>query len=197
MDFYDEKMKLNFPGKHNKLDGAVALAVAHILEIDKHKAEKSLSEFSGTWRRFEFKGETKDGTKIYDDYGHHPTEIKATLKGAREMFKKEKIIVVFQPHLFSRTKLLLNDFAKAFTDADEVLLVPIFPAREVFDPTISSDILASAVIASEAKQSRKKKVHSFSTFSEAENYLKKNLKGGEVLITMGAGEAYKIGEKIV
>jgi len=189
MDFFNEKMKLNFPGRHNKLDGAVALAVAHILEIDKHKAEKSLADFSGTWRRFEFKGETKDGTKVYDDYGHHPTEIKATLKGAREMFKKEKIVVVFQPHLFSRTKILLNDFASAFNDADEVLLVPIFPAREVFDPTISSDILAEKI--------KGTKANSFKTFEDAENYLKTNLKGGEVLITMGAGEAYKIGDNLI
>lgn len=196
MDFFSEKIKLNFPGRHNKLDGAVALAVAHILQIDKRKAEKSLSEFSGTWRRFEFKGETKEGTKVYDDYGHHPTEIKATLKGAREIFKKEKIIVVFQPHLFSRTKLLLNDFAKSFVDADEVLLLPIFPAREVFDPTISSEILAKSVIASSVKQSRKS-VLSFKSFKDAERYLKQNLKGSEVLITMGAGEAYKIGERIV
>lgn len=221
-DFKTDKLKLKVPGEHNKKDASVALAVAHLLGIDKKKAEKSLESFAGTWRRFEYKGETKDGVIVYEDYAHHPTEIKATLKGAREMFPNQKIIVVFQPHLFSRTKLLLKDFGKAFVDADEILLAPIYPAREPFDTTISSEILAGeirkqkvSVIASKAKQSRnieeqtgllwdyprkdgvEKRVTAFPDFSEIEDELKKRLKKGDILITMGAGEAYKIGENIL
>ncbi|MFA5934689.1 MAG: UDP-N-acetylmuramate--L-alanine ligase [Candidatus Paceibacterota bacterium] len=188
-EFFDRELKMKVPGDHNKKNASMALAVAHILQIDKHKALKSVEGFSGTWRRFEHKGETKDGVIVYDDYAHHPTEIKATLKGAREFFNNKKIIVVFQPHLFSRTKLLLNDFAKSFNDADEVLLAPIYPAREVFDPTISSEILSGKI--------KNKKVISFKSFEDIEKYIKENLKKGDVLITVGAGDVYKIGEGLV
>jgi UDP-N-acetylmuramate--alanine ligase len=197
-DFKTDKLKLKVPGEHNKKDASVALAVAHLLGIDKKKVEKSLESFSGTWRRFEYKGETKDGVIVYEDYAHHPTEIKATLKGAREMFPKNRIVVVFQPHLFSRTKLLLHDFARAFKDVDEIILAPIYPAREAFDPTISSEILAEEIKKSFC-HSREggNPVSSFGSFSEIENELRSRLKKGDILITMGAGEAYKIGENIL
>jgi UDP-N-acetylmuramate--alanine ligase len=205
---FSSDFKLKIPGEHNRKNAEKALTVAHLLEIDKKKAIKSLEEFSGTWRRFEFKGETSCGALVYDDYGHHPTEIKATLKGAREFFSAKggsayggvdkKIIVVFQPHLFSRTKLLLNDFAKSFNDADEVLLAPIYPAREAFDPTISSEILADKIRISMChSRVGGNPVFSFSSFSEIGNYIKENLKEGDVLITVGAGDVYKIGEKLV
>ncbi|MFA6226864.1 MAG: UDP-N-acetylmuramate--L-alanine ligase [Candidatus Paceibacterota bacterium] len=190
-DFKADKLRLKVPGEHNKKDASVALAVAHLLGIDKKKAEKSLEGFVGTWRRFEYKGETKSGVIVYEDYAHHPTEIKATLKGAREMFPKQKIVVVFQPHLFSRTKLLLRDFGKAFSDADEILLAPIYPAREAFDPTISSEILAEEI------NKNKKTAQSFTSFEDIEKELINKLKKGDILITMGAGEAYKIGEEII
>ncbi|MFA6797441.1 MAG: cyanophycin synthetase, partial [Candidatus Paceibacterota bacterium] len=217
-EFFNKKLKMKIPGDHNKKNASMALAVAHLLGINKYKAVKSIEEFLGTWRRFEYKGDTKDGIIIYDDYAHHPTEIKATLKGAREFFNNKKITVIFQPHLFSRTKLLLNDFAKSFKDADEVLLAPIYPAREPFDHTISSEILADKiriVFASEAKQSRNvkeksgllrnyppkdesnKEVVSFKNFEDIEKYIKENLKKGDVLMTIGAGDVYKIGEKLV
>jgi len=184
--FKADKLKMKVPGEHIKKDASVALAVAHILGIDKNKATKSLEEFSGTWRRFECKGKSKCGAEMYDDYGHHPTEIRATLKGAREKFLQKRIVVVFQPHLFSRTKLLLQDFARAFSDADEIILAPIFPARESFDPTISSDILAKEIM------KQRKNVSSLQTFFDIERYLAHHLKKDDVLITMGAGEAYKI-----
>ncbi|MCX6717200.1 MAG: Mur ligase family protein [Candidatus Taylorbacteria bacterium] len=284
---FKSKLKMKIPGEHNLKNAEKALAVAHLLEIDKKKAIMSLEEFSGTWRRFEFKGETDCGTLVYDDYGHHPTEIKATLKGAREFFSAKggsayggggkKIVAVFQPHLFSRTKLLLNDFAQSFKDADEIILAPIYPAREAFDPTISSDILAekirehnrpgyqnnhthhymistpfaffitkilkvfhlgpytqistltkagkgnscfgtpaiSSLIKEEIKPSENQilksppilrrstesarggGVHVFSDFLEIEKYLKENLKKDDVLITIGAGDIYKISENLV
>ncbi len=188
-EFFNKELKMKVPGEHNKKNASMALAVAHILQIDKHKAIKSIEEFSGTWRRFEYKGNTKDGVIIYDDYGHHPTEIKATLSGAREFFGNKKITVAFQPHLFSRTKLLLNDFAVAFKDADKVLLAPIYPAREAFDPTISSEILADKI--------KNKKAISFNSFDEIEKYVRENLKKDEVFMTIGAGDVYKIGENLL
>lgn len=187
-EFRNDKLKLKVLGEHNKKNSDMALAVAHLLGIPKNKAKKSLEDFSGTWRRFEYKGETKSGATVYDDYGHHPTEIKASLKGAREMFPKQKIIVVFQPHLFSRTKLLLNDFSKSFNDVDKVILAPIYPAREPFDSTISSEILAEKI---------GKKAESFKDFPSIEKYLIDSLSKGDILITMGAGDVYKIGESII
>ncbi len=188
-DFFEKDLKLKIPGEHNKEDASFALAIAQILGIDKSKAIKSLEEFTGTWRRFEYKGETKNGVLIYDDYGHHPTEIKATLSGAREFFGKKKIFVAFQPHLYSRTKILLNDFATAFGDADEILVAPIFAAREKFDPSITSEILVDKI--------KRAKALSFNNFSEIENYLSKKLKKDDVLITIGAGDIYKVGENLL
>jgi UDP-N-acetylmuramate--alanine ligase len=188
-DFFESKLRLKTPGEHNKKNASLVLALAEILGIDKEKAKKSLEDFSGTWRRFEYKGKTKNGALIYDDYGHHPTEIKATLSGAREFFGKKKIIVAFQPHLYSRTKILLNDFAVAFKDADEVLLAPIYAAREKFDSSITSEILAEKI--------NNTKALAFKNFAEIEERLSKNLKDGDVLITIGAGDIYKIGENIL
>ena len=98
---------LRVPGKHNQANAAAATAAAATLGVPSSLTETALSHFSGTWRRFEYKGKTAGGALVYDDYGHHPTEIRATLSGARELFSDKKIIAVFQPHLFSRTKLLL------------------------------------------------------------------------------------------
>ena len=190
--FYDKGLTLKVAGEHNRRNAGTALAVANILGLNLTAAKKSLKTFTGTWRRFQFKGEMINGTLVYEDYAHHPTEIKATLAGARELYPKNKIIVVFQPHLFSRTKLLLKDFATAFNDADEIILAPIFPAREPFDPSISSEILAEAI-----SGQKKGVVRVFSNFSDIETYLKSTLKPNNVLITMGAGEQYKIGEALL
>ncbi len=200
------KEKLLIPGEHNRQNAKTALGVAQALGINKEKAEKSLSEFSGTWRRFEYKGKTKSGALVYDDYAHNPQKVRAALQGAREMYPGKRIVVVFQPHLFSRTKLLLNDFATAFGDADEVILTPIFPAREAFDPTISSEILAeeikkheqdSSLRLTRTNRSESYPVRAFSNFSDIESYLKSSLGPNDVLITMGAGEQYKIGENLL
>jgi UDP-N-acetylmuramate--alanine ligase len=183
------KEKLLVPGEHNRQNAKTAFAVAKVLNIDLKKAESSLAQFAGTWRRFEYKGKTKTGALVYDDYAHNPQKVKAALQGAREMFPDKRIVVVFQPHLFSRTKLLLNEFATAFGDADEIILTPIFPAREVFDPTISSEILAERI--------RTTPVRSFPDFASIVSYLQTSLGPNDVLITMGAGEQYKIGEVLL
>jgi UDP-N-acetylmuramate--alanine ligase len=198
--------KLLVPGEHNRQNAKTALAVAQALNIDLEKAEKSLTQFAGTWRRFEFKGQTKSGALVYDDYAHNPQKVRAALQGARELYPDKRIVVVFQPHLFSRTKLLLNEFATAFTDADEVILTPIFPAREAFDPSITSEILGEAI-----KKARKSSsplngvpnrsedvsVLSFADFASIVTHLKSSLGPNDILITMGAGEQYKIGENIL
>ncbi|MBI3305909.1 UDP-N-acetylmuramate--L-alanine ligase [Candidatus Nomurabacteria bacterium] len=176
--------KLSVPGEHNRMNAAAALAVADILKIDKNKAMKSLAEFSGTWRRLEKKGATKEGTIVYDDYAHHPTEIKASLQALRELYPEKKVTVLFQPHLYSRTKALFDDFAKSFKDADQIFLLPIFFAREAKDESVSSEKLAVAIGGS---------AKSFPDSKSAEHFLKTLPLGrNDVFVTMGAGEASKI-----
>ena len=219
---FELKEKLLVPGEHNRQNAKTALAVAKALNVDPKKAELSLSQFSGTWRRFEYKGQTKSGALVYDDYAHNPQKVAAALQGAREMFPDKRIVVVFQPHLFSRTKLLLNEFSAAFGDADEILLTPIFPAREAFDPTISSEILAERINSTSpairmstssylrgGKESnvsspslvkegaRGQLCSSYPDFVSIISYLKTSLGPNDVLITMGAGEQYKIGERLL
>ncbi|MEA3399469.1 MAG: Mur ligase family protein [Patescibacteria group bacterium] len=182
--YYDKDLKLKIPGKHNKENAAVALAVADILNVKNN----SLLEFSGIWRRFEYKGEVLNGAKLYDDYAHHPVEIKATLEGFRELYPESKIVVVFQPHLFSRTKMLFDDFVNSFELADQILILPIYYAREESDGTISSSKLAVEIDNAEA----------FKDFDSAEEKLRNmDLNKNTIIVTMGAGEAFKIGDNLM
>lgn len=196
-DYFNVNLKLKIPGVHNKKDAAAACAAAATLGISKETAERYLCEFPGTWKRFEFKGKSKEGSLIYDDYAHHPTEIIATLEGFRELYSKNdgwKVTVIFQPHLFSRTKLLLGDFAKSFKDADEVLVLPIYFAREVDDGSISSQILSHEI----NKISNNSKA--FLDFRGVEEYLGEKFSSmgkKDVIVTMGAGGAWEVGDFIL
>ncbi len=191
---YLEKVpKLSVPGEHNRMNAAATLAVADFLGIKEEDAQKSIAQFSGTWRRLEKRGETKEGVIIYDDYAHHPTEIKASLEALREIFPmgEKNITIVFQPHLFSRTKALFNDFAKCFKGADNIYLLPIFFAREEKDENISSEKLASAICLAGDK------AKAFLDFESAEKFVKElNLGKNDVFVTMGAGEAYKVTDNV-
>ncbi len=191
---YLEKVpKLSVPGEHNRMNAAAALAVADLLNINLIDAQNSLSKFSGTWRRLEKRGETANGTIIYDDYAHHPTEIKASLEALRELYPvgNKKITVVFQPHLYSRTKALFDDFAQSFKGTDNILLLPIFFARESKDESISSEKLAQAISLTGDK------AKAFTDFGSAEGFLKTIEFGkNDVLVTMGAGEAYKVADAV-
>lgn len=175
---------LQVPGEHNIKNAQAAYSVGEIFNVSDEGIIKSLQSFSGTWRRFEYKGETVKGAKVYDDYGHHPTEIKATLQGARAMFPDKKIVAIFQPHLYSRTKLLFTEFSKCFSDADEVLIMPIYAAREALDETITSKQLSDAILA-EGKRSSAPQ-----SFSDAEKYLTETFGNDSVLMTVGAGDVY-------
>lgn len=190
MDFYDKNIELGVSGDHNRKNAAVALAVANVVGLDIEKAKISLKDFRGTWRRFEYKGVMKNGALVYDDYAHHPTEIKATISGAREKFPDKKLTVIFQPHLYSRTKLLFDDFVSALSMADKIVVTDIYAAREPNDKSITGKILADAV-----KIINKNTLY-ISDFNEIASYLNKNSDNNDVLITMGAGDVYKIGEKL-
>jgi len=199
--YLDKVPKLAVPGIHNRMNAAAALALADALNIKIDEAQKSLAEFSGTWRRLERRGTTKEGTIIYDDYAHHPTEIKASLQALREIYPKgeKNITVLFQPHLYSRTKALFDDFAKSFKGADRVLLLPIYFAREEKDESVSSVKLAEAILREGGVA--KENVQAYPDFKSAENAVSalisnSSLSSNDVFVTMGAGLAYQIADKI-
>lgn len=196
-DFLNPDINLKVPGIHNKKNAACAFAVGSILALSYTDIQKALSEFKGTWRRFEFKGTLSNGALLYDDYAHHPVEIVATLQGFRELYTRSdgwNITVVFQSHLFSRTKLLLKEFAKSFGLADRVLVLPIYYAREEDDGTISAAILAKEI------QAFNSNTQAFDDFENAYSYLKvwvSNMNSKDIVITMGAGEAFTLGDRLL
>ena len=183
-----EGLDLLVRGAHNILNAKVALAAGEVLGVSSSTALEALNKFSGTWRRFEFKGELAGGALVYDDYAHHPTEIKATLAAAREKFPERRIIAIFQPHLYSRTKLLLNDFAGSFAVADQVIIAPIYAAREAPDPTISHKLLETAIGA---------KAQAFESLPAITAHLQTIIKPTDLVLTIGAGNICEVAEALL
>jgi UDP-N-acetylmuramate--alanine ligase len=178
-DYIDaSSIELSVLGEHNKRNAQLALALSDALGFSQNEARKGLLMFNGTWRRLEYKGVWHD-IAMYDDYGHHPTEVKATLQALREKYThdKYKVIAVFQPHLFSRTKEHLDEFAHSFVDADVVCVLPIYGAREVDDGTISSHDLVEKTQGAIYME----------TFEEIKKYVLSKPHYHTVLITIGAG----------
>ncbi len=189
--YLNQVPKLTVPGEHTRLNAALVLAISDKLGINDEIVKNSLANFAGTWRRLERRGVTSEGLIIYDDYAHHPTEIRASLQGLKELYPDKKITVVFQPHLYSRTKALFAEFSRCFSGAERVLILPIYFARENPDPTISSKILAEAV------KEEGVDAEGFKDFESVEKVVGGLSLGSEdVLVTMGAGEAYKVADKI-
>ncbi|MBT3756569.1 MAG: UDP-N-acetylmuramate--L-alanine ligase [Candidatus Cloacimonetes bacterium] len=183
-------IKLKALGDHNILNSLLAVATGLELDIPFKSIKRGLSEFNGVFRRFEYKGE-KDEVTLYDDYAHHPTEIEATLKGVRDSISN-RIVVVFQPHLFSRTQDFYEDFGRSFFQSDVLLIAPIFPAREKPIKGVTGKLISDAAI-----QSGHKNVHYIQTDEEIVSKIKEVTKPGDILITMGAGSIYKFGEKFL
>ena len=180
---------LHVPGIHNVSNALSVIAMATYLGIDADTIQRGFSAFGGTKRRFEHKG-TLAGITIIDDYAHHPTEIRATLTTAQACEKKT-LWCVFQPHTYSRTYALLDDFAKALSLADKIVLAPIYAAREQNTLGISSMDLQHKL------QALGKECYYFDTFDEIENFLLEHCSSGDLLITMGAGDVVKIGENLL
>ena len=179
-----------FPGKQYIANAAAALATARLLKADRQKSVAAVASFPGTARRLEIlKKPTKDEpAMIIDDYAHHPTAIKITLEGIAKMYPKKKLIVVFQPHMFSRTAALLDDFAKSFTLADEVGLMEIYPsAREVSGPVSGKDL------ATKAKQYHKRVTY-LKDMDAGKQFVKQFLKHDCVIVLMGAGDVNRLAE---
>jgi UDP-N-acetylmuramate--alanine ligase len=182
---------LKMPGMHNLLDAAAALGVAKALKIDERIAKRALEDFSGTWRRSEYLGETAGGALVYDDYGHHPTEIEATLKGFREKYPEKRMIVAFQPHLYSRTEDFFDRFVETLSIADEVVLAPIFEARRETNHDVSSEKLAMAI-----REKTGKKAEAFPNYEAIAEYLAKTVGANDLIITMGAGAINNVAEML-
>lgn len=179
-------------GEFNKMNARAAAAAAKVAfpAISNEMIAGSLSTFRGTWRRFEYKGKTVSGADVYDDYAHHPTAIKDTLLAARARFDG-RILVAFHPHLFSRTRDLLDGFARSFGDADEVYLAPIFGAREVDDGSVSSELVAERIRCEGGK------AEALPSLDVVEEKLRSEAREGDVIITMGAGDIYKVADHLV
>jgi UDP-N-acetylmuramate--alanine ligase len=178
--YFDLTLPMKQPGMHTRLNAAAALAVAKHEQLETEAARTALSNFAGTWRRFEFKGYC-NGAPVYDDYGHHPTELMATMAGARELYPDRRLVVAFEPHTYSRTAALFEQFARAFAYADRVLLLPIYAAREENTWGVNSRELA--VKALEFNQN----VTAVQSMAEAEADLRASVKEADVVLIMGAG----------
>ncbi|MBM3272671.1 hypothetical protein FJY94_05390 [Candidatus Kaiserbacteria bacterium] len=179
-------------GEFNRQNARAAKAAAKAAypDIPDETIDEALSLFRGSWRRFEYKGETAKGALVYDDYAHHPTAIRATVEAAKEQFPGKRIVVAFHPHLYSRTKSLLPEFADALALADESVIAPIYAAREATDPAISHEVLAEEV------RKRGGKSLALDSFDEIRGHL--NGYGDDTLIIlMGAGDIYRLASQIV
>lgn len=183
------QVDLQVPGRHNMANSLAAAAVADLLSIGKSCMAQALHDFTGTDRRFEYKG-TIGGVTVIDDFSHHPTEITAALEAASR-YPHKTLWCVFQPHTYSRTKAFLKDFAKALSLADKIILADIYAARETDTLGISSETLQQEI------QALGHECYYFPSFDEIENFLLENCLKGDMLITMGAGDVVKIGETIL
>jgi UDP-N-acetylmuramate--alanine ligase len=181
-------IRLRVPGIHNVVNSLAVLAVADQLDVSFATVAQGLRAFRGMGRRFEIKG-VANGVTVVDDYAHHPTEIRATLAAARGNYPGRRIWAVWQPHTYSRTKTLMHDFAAAFTDADHVLVTPIYAARETDDLGVSSADVVTRMNHADARV--------VADLDQAVDVLDAGVRSGDVVLTLGAGDGYVIGEKLL
>lgn len=171
---------INVPGYHNVSNALAAIACSYIFDIDEESILKGLNKFCGAERRMELRGEF-DGIKVYDDYAHHPTEIKASISAFKTM-QKGKLITVFQSHTYTRTKALLSEFATSLADSDEVIITDIYAARETNDVNVYPEDLVNEI------KPINSNVSYISKFEDIKNYLIKDAKSGDIIVIMGAGD---------
>ena len=183
------RLHLGVTGLHNVYNALASFALSDCLKLPRIACAEALKAFTGTDRRFEYKG-TIGGVTIIDDYAHHPTEIEATLQAAAN-YPHKKLWCVFQPHTYTRTKAFLHEFAKALSAADHVVLADTYAARETDTLGISSKDLQREL------QNLGQTCDYFPTFDEIENFLLENCTPDDMLITMGAGDVHKIGENLL
>jgi UDP-N-acetylmuramate--alanine ligase len=180
---------LRIAGRHNAINAAGAVATLVGLGFDFEKALMEVAKFSGTERRFELHGERR-GVKVYDDFAHHPTEVAAALSGARAVVGRGKLVTVFQPHLYSRTRLFAQEFAQALAASDHVVLLDIYAAREDPEPGVTGELILNAF----ADQQR---IHYVKAWSEASKVASDLAGPGDFIVTMGCGDVYKMVPEIL
>ena len=176
-------------GMHNVYNALAAVATASLYNIEPFIIQKALADFTGAHRRFEYTG-TFNNAQVYDDYAHHPTEIKATIEAAKNL-PHNKLWIIFQPHTYSRTSTLFDEFANAFKETDEVILADIYAAREIDTGVVSSQKLALAI------NEISNNCTYLGSFDKIKDYLKENVKENDLVLTVGAGDVYKIGKDLV
>ena len=184
------EFELRVPGAHNVSNATAAIAVGIGLDIPVEKIRQGLAQFNGVDRRFQLIGQA-DGVTVIDDYGHHPTEIRATLAAARQCGFSQ-VHVIFQPHRYSRTQLLLNEFATAFRDADSVLVLDIYPASEPPIPGITAEMLANRITKDGGQEALYVR-----SFSEATELASRAAKPGDMILTLGAGSIWQLGPQVL
>lgn len=185
--------ELKLIGAFNRLNAQAAKMAVRAFNPDLSEAavDQSLASFEGTWRRFEKKGMLPTGALVYDDYAHHPTAIRETLSAARTKFPGKKITIAFHPHLYSRTKDLFEGFVDELSKADTVIMAPIYPAREKPIPGVTSDAVAARI------REKGTRVVSAHTFAEVEAEIRTHASQDDLIITMGAGDIYKVADALV
>ncbi len=188
-EYFDPLQKLTMPGIHNQMNAAATKAVADFVGISKEVSKNALELFAGTWRRFEYKGEVH-GAKVYDDYGHHPTEIKATIRGARELYPDRNLVLVFQSHTYSRTHELFNDFVEALGEADSVMILPIYAAREENVFGVSHTFLVDVL------KKNNKDAQAFDSFDAVVEHLEAHIGPNDLVLVMGAGDVTQVTKKL-
>lgn len=178
-------------GEFNRMNARAAKAAARAAfpHLQEEFTDRALIGFRGSWRRFEYKGETPSGALVYDDYAHHPTAIAKTIEAAREEFPEKRIIVAFHPHTYSRTRSLMQEFGAALALADEAIIAPIYAAREPNDPAVTNAVLAAVV------NKHAGNACAFNAFDAIRERLLEE-KENTLIITMGAGDIYKVADQI-
>jgi UDP-N-acetylmuramate--alanine ligase len=182
------RFSIRLPGIHNVPNALAVLAVAHHLGLDQETVRGALADFQGTGRRFEHKGAAR-GVTVIDDYAHHPTQIRVTLAAARARFPQSTIWAMFQPHTYSRTKALLNEYAASFGDADHVIVTAIYAAREYDTLGVSAAGLVARMSHPDARL--------IPELGAITDYLVAHVRPGDVVITLGAGDGYLVGERLL
>ncbi|MDR3256141.1 MAG: UDP-N-acetylmuramate--L-alanine ligase [Endomicrobium sp.] len=177
---------IRIPGKHNISNSLAAIGVGLWLGIPFNLIAKAINKFDGVGRRLEIKGEKK-GVTVIDDYGHHPTEVAATLKAIKHFWPKRRLLVLFQPHRYTRAKQLFNEFGKSFSDADLVKILDIYSAGEQPIDGVSSDLILTSLVNNKCNVEK---------FSDLENF-SKSLSSGDIVLTLGAGDVWKKGEELL
>jgi len=185
------QFSLNLPGTHNVANALAAIAVGVELDIPISAIAQALEEFSGVHRRFDRRG-VRDGITVVDDYGHHPEEIRQTLRAAKAVWPEARLVVVFQPHRYTRTHLLLQEFCTAFHDADALVLLDIYAAGETPLPGVTTGLLYEALISQGQRE-----VYYLRERPEVVPFLRRYLHTNDILLTLGAGDVWQVGEAFV